>query len=159
MRPGRVLFDVATQRELAQREGRPDTGGVAALGDVVMIPSVKAARDRGVLRAEPMLDRLTSTGVARDDGTITDLDAIIWCTGFRPAVDHLAPLGLSTDTCGHPRTDGTRSIDEPRLHLLGYGDWTGAAAATLIGAGRTARTCVEQIIGRPARKPEPVHTR
>lgn len=156
---GRVLFDVATQRELAQRQGRPDTGGVAALGDIVMIPSVKAARDRGVLRAEPMFDRLTSTGVARHDGSTIDLDAIIWCTGFRPALAHLGPLGLSTDEHGHPRTDGTRSVDEPRLHLLGYGEWTGAAAATLIGAGRTARTCVEQIIGRPARRPEPNHAR
>lgn len=38
---------------------------------------------------------------------------------------------------------------------LPWRDWTGAVSATLIGAGRTARTCVVQIIGRPARRLEP----
>ncbi|WP_164992211.1 hypothetical protein [Streptomyces sp. L2] len=33
----------------------------------------------------------------------------------------------------------TASADEPRLHLLGYGDWTGPASATLIGTGRPTR--------------------
>ena len=43
---GRVLFDVATQRTPRPREGRADTGGVAGLGDIVMVPPVKDARDR-----------------------------------------------------------------------------------------------------------------
>lgn len=34
---------------------------------------------------------------------------------------------------------GTRAAGEPRLHLLGHGDWTGPASATLIGVGRPAR--------------------
>ena len=34
---------------------------------------------------------------------------------------------------------------EPRLHLLGYGDWTGQASATLIGVGRTARAAVHDL--------------
>jgi hypothetical protein len=33
----------------------------------------------------------------------------------------------------------------PRLWLAGYGNWTGAASATLIGAGRTARDLVPRI--------------
>ncbi|WP_425443258.1 hypothetical protein [Streptosporangium canum] len=41
--------------------------------------------------------------------------------------------------------DGTRALAEPRLHLLGYGDWTGPASATLIGAGRTARHLAAEI--------------
>jgi hypothetical protein len=41
---------------------------------------------------------------------------------------------------------GTRAVAEPRLWLLGYGDWTGEASATLIGVGRTARSTVRQVV-------------
>jgi hypothetical protein len=41
--------------------------------------------------------------------------------------------------------DGTRSVREPRLWLVGYGNWTGFASATLIGVGRTARATVTEI--------------
>lgn len=141
---GRVLFDVATQREAARRAGIPDTGGASSLGDIVMVPSVCDARDRGVLHAHPMFDSLTEHGIAYSDGTELACDAIIWCTGFRPHLTHLAPLGLGQDG-DVPLTEGTRSIHEPRLHLLGYGDWTGWASATLVGAGRTAKAAVNHL--------------
>ncbi|POX56471.1 pyridine nucleotide-disulfide oxidoreductase [Streptomyces sp. Ru71] len=141
---GRVLFDVATARRRALDEGRTDTGGVASLGDVVAVPPVRDARDRGLLRAAPMFTRLTPTGAEWADGTRAEADAIIWCTGFRPALSHLAPLRLR-DRRGHIAVDGTRAVDEPRLHLLGYGDWTGPASATLIGVGRSAREAAREI--------------
>jgi putative flavoprotein involved in K+ transport len=113
---GKALFDIATHTP----------GGVGALGDIVAVPPVRDARDRGLLVAQPM----TPTA-------LTDADTVIWCTGFRPALDHLAPLGLR-DRNGHTR-------GEPRLHLLGYGNWTGPASATLIGVGPTARTAVDRL--------------
>lgn len=141
---GRVLFDVATARRRALDEGRGDTGGVASLGDIVAVPAVRAARDAGLLSVKPMFTRLTTTGIQWTDGSRTEADAVIWCTGFRPALAHLAPLGLRGPR-GHFPTDGTHAVGEPRLHLLGYGDWTGPASATLIGVGRTAREAVHQI--------------
>ncbi|MCQ4198657.1 ArsO family NAD(P)H-dependent flavin-containing monooxygenase [Streptomyces coelicoflavus] len=141
---GRVLFDVATARRRALDEGRSDIGGVASLGDVVAVPPVRAARDAGLLRARPMFTRLTATGVQWADGSRSDADVIIWCTGFRPALAHLAPLGLRGPR-GHVATSGTLAVGEPRLHLLGYGDWTGPASATLIGVGRPAREAAQQI--------------
>ena len=69
---------------------------------------------------------------------------MIWCTGFRPALSHLAPLGLRGRR-GHLATDGTRAAGEPLLHLLGYGDWTGPASATLIGVGRPDRDAAHRI--------------
>jgi hypothetical protein len=30
--------------------------------------------------------------------------------------------------------------------LIGYGDWTGTASATLIGVGRTARSAVDEVM-------------
>ena len=141
---GRVLFMVATARRRALDAGRPDPGGVANLGDVVMVPPVREARDRGVLVARPMFARLTRTGVAWADGTEQGADAVLWCTGFRPDLAHLAPLKLRAAD-GRITTEGTRSVAEPRLHLVGYGDWTGPGSATLIGVGRTAREAVAEI--------------
>jgi len=140
---GYDLFSIATRRRQRLEAGLSDDSGVMGLGDIVMVPSVREARDRGVLRAEPMFDRLVPAGVAWGD-RVREVDAIIWCTGFRPALSHLAPLGLR-NAQGHVETKGTQAVDEPRLHLLGYGDWTGPAAATLIGVGRPARDAVASL--------------
>ncbi|MEU9717908.1 ArsO family NAD(P)H-dependent flavin-containing monooxygenase [Streptomyces sp. NPDC047976] len=143
---GRALFDAATARRRALDEGRTDTGGVASLGDIVAVPPVRAARDAGLLTAEPMFSRLAATGVEWADGTTAEAEAVIWCTGFRPALAHFASLRLR-GIRGHIATVGTRAVDEPRLHLLGYGDWTGPASATLIGVGRPARDAAREIAG------------
>ncbi|MFD5484943.1 ArsO family NAD(P)H-dependent flavin-containing monooxygenase [Streptomyces virginiae] len=143
---GRALFDHATARRRALDEGRTDTGGVASLGDIVAVPPVRAARDAGLLTARPMFSRLAATGVEWADATTAEADAVIWCTGFRPALAPFASLRLR-GTRGHIATVGTRAVDEPRLHLLGYGDWTGPASATLIGVGRPARDAAREIAG------------
>lgn len=146
---GRVLFDEAARHTAAGGAGR----GTDRLGDIVMVPSVRRARDLGVLVARPMFERLTPTGAVWADGSELEADAILWCTGFRPALEHLAPLE-PFDAEGRIPLDGNRSVREPRLHLVGYGDWTGAASDTLVGAGRTAAAAVARIIedlrqGRP----------
>jgi putative flavoprotein involved in K+ transport len=141
---GRALFDAATARRRALDQGSTDTGGVASLGDIVAVPPVREARDRGLLTARPMFTRLHSGGVEWADGTRAEADAIIWCTGFRPTLSHLAPLQLRGPR-GHIVTNGTRAVEEPRLRLLGYGDWTGPASATLIGVGRPARETAREI--------------
>ncbi|MEP6560828.1 MAG: ArsO family NAD(P)H-dependent flavin-containing monooxygenase [Nakamurella sp.] len=141
---GRVLFDLASARSAALAAGRGDDGGVSALGDIVMIPTVRDARDRGVLTSRPMFRALTNTGVTWADGTEEPANTILWCTGFRPVLGHLAPLRLPRDD-GHIAVAGTQATTEPRLHLLGYGDWTGPASATLIGVGRTARAAVNDL--------------
>ncbi len=142
---GRVLFDVATARRRALDAGEADPGGVAGLGDVVMVEAVRAARDRGVLAPVAMFERLTPTGAVWADGSERELDAVLSCTGFRPDLEVLSRLGLPR-VDGHVATVGTRARDEPRLHLVGYGDWTGPASATLIGVGRTARGAVAEIM-------------
>jgi thioredoxin reductase len=142
---GRVLFDRATAHYQAQQTG----GSLAAaaqdgLGQVVMVPPVREARARGVLHSVRPFTRLTAHGAVWPDGRETPVDTIIWCTGFFPALAHLAPLGIVT-AAGQVATRGTRALAEPRLWLVGYGDWTGFASATLIGVGRSARQTVEEI--------------
>lgn len=135
---GRELFRVATSA--TQGEGT----GVAGLGDVVVVPPVKRARDAGLLDPRPMFSALEPTGVRFADGQELEVDAVIWCTGFRPALRHLRPLGVRGGG-GRIAMDGTAVVDEPGLFLLGYGDWTGPASATLIGVGRTARDTAARI--------------
>jgi thioredoxin reductase len=142
---GRALFDRATRHYEAREAGRdPQASAEALLGDIVMLPPVKAARERGDLVAVRPFERFTHTGVVWRDGREEPVDTVIWCTGFRPALDHLRPLGV-IEPDGRILTVGTRSIHEPRLWLVGYGEWTGYASATLIGVGRTAKVTVEDI--------------
>lgn len=142
---GRVLFEVASERARALATGGGDTGGVAGLGDIVMVPPVKQARDRGVLHAQPMFTTLTADGVRGGD-TTDKLDAIIWCTGFRPALRHLQPLHLRSDSAAGIALDHNHVHGEPSLVFLGYGDWTGPGSATIIGVGRTARDAVTDLV-------------
>ncbi len=137
---GRVLFERASARVL----GDVDQAATTTLGDIVMVPPVKEARDRGVLTSVRPFERFTATGVVWRDGTETQIDAVLWCTGFRAATEHLRPLGV-VEPDGRIEVLDQRAVEEPRLWLAGYGNWTGAASATLIGAGRTARELVPRI--------------
>jgi len=142
---GRVLFQRATERWRAQMEGRQLDTPVGGLGDVVMVPPVREARSRGVLHAVRPFTRFTSSGVSWEDGREEAIDAVIWCTGFRAALDHLKPLGVVRDD-GRVGVEGTRALGAPGLWLVGYGEWTGIASATLIGVTRTARSTTEEIV-------------
>ena len=141
---GRVLFARATERFKAQQEARIVAVPVGGLGDIVMVPPVKEARERGVLRSVRPFDRFTRTGVVWSDGKQERIDVVIWCTGFRPALAHLGALDV-VEPDGRVVVNGTRSVKRPNLWLVGYGDWTGAASATLIGVTRTARSTVVEI--------------
>lgn len=141
---GRYLFDRATERYQARLEGKPVDERVN-FNSIVMLPPVIEARERGVLTTVPMFTRMTPTGVVWPDGSEEEIDTIIWCTGFRYVLDHLRPLGIVTPD-NTVETEGTRATSEPRLWLVGYGEWTGYASATIIGVGRTARATVNEIV-------------
>lgn len=141
---GRVLFQRATARIKAFQEGRAPDAPPGGLGDIVMVAPVKAARDRGDLGNVRPFARFTATGVVWADGTETDIDAIIWCTGFRPALSPVAGLRL-IEPDGTVALDGTRCRRDPRLWFVGYGTWSGPGSATLIGVGRSARDTAADI--------------
>ncbi|UVE96811.1 ArsO family NAD(P)H-dependent flavin-containing monooxygenase [Dietzia sp. B32] len=133
---GRELFRVAN----AAIRGVGDSGGIADLGDIVAVPPVRAARDAGLLEAIPMFERFTSDGVEWSDGRREPVDTVVWCTGFRPELGHLR--GLLPRRDGRVVTRGVEVQGVPGLFLLGYGDWCGAASATLIGVGQWAKAAV-----------------
>ena len=143
---GRVLFAIATERYHAKQSGRSQDAVPPSLGDIVMVDSVKEARSRGVLKSVRPFSRMTETGVIWADGSEESFDAVIWCTGFRPALDHLNALGIHDDA-GRIEVENTRAVKEPRLWLLGYGEWCGFGSATLIGVQRYARATAAEIQG------------
>jgi len=140
---GRYLFGEATARYRALTEAAAPPPP-RLLGNIVMVESVRRARESGALNAVPMFTSFTDDGVLWPDGRRTREDVVILATGFRPALDHLTPLEVVGPN-GRIEVRGTHSVREPRLWLVGYGEWTGYASATLIGVGRTARATVEEI--------------
>lgn len=119
------------------RAGRPP-GSVVSLTGLPPAPALLAARERGALDRRRMFSRLVADGVEWDDGTHLRADVVLWATGFRAALDHLAPLRLR-EPGGGIRLDGSRVVGDPRVQLVGYGP-----SASTIGAGRAARVAVRE---------------
>ncbi|MER7396158.1 FAD-dependent oxidoreductase [Streptomyces sp. NPDC000151] len=120
------------------RQGLPPRSVVSVTG-LPMTEEMRRARERGVLVRRPMFDRITEDGVRWADGTAYPADAILLATGFRPVIDHLTPLRLR-DPGGGIRMDGTRTVRDPRVHLVGYGP-----SASTIGANRAGRAAARDI--------------
>ncbi|MFE3289665.1 NAD(P)-binding domain-containing protein [Rhodococcus sp. NPDC059234] len=124
------------------RRGLPP-GSVVSVTGLPLTPALRAARERGALRRLPMFDEITADGVRWADGGFQRADVILWCTGFRSALDHLAPLRLRGPG-GGITMDGrlaTRVAADPRVHLLGYGP-----SASTIGANRGGRAAAAELI-------------
>ncbi|MFC9228786.1 NAD(P)-binding domain-containing protein [Streptomyces decoyicus] len=120
------------------RQGLPPRSVVSVTG-LPMTEAIRQARESGVLERLPLFDRVTATGVVWGDGRIVEADVILYATGFRAAIDHLAPLRLR-EPGGGIRMDGTRTLRDARVHLVGYGP-----SASTIGANRAGRAAVGDI--------------
>src|SRR5699024_6974164 len=111
-------------------------------------PRYREAEARGALRRHPMFTSLTGTAVrweGRDgaqDGEWA-ADAVIWATGFRSALDHLAPSRLRGPGGGLTMTGrlATRVEGRPRLPLIRYGP-----SASTIGANRAGRAVAAELL-------------
>ncbi|BDV29368.1 NAD(P)/FAD-dependent oxidoreductase [Microbacterium terricola] len=121
------------------RRGLPP-GSVISVTGMHWTPWARAAQARGVLVRHPMFTSIEENGVRMPDGSLVQADVILWATGFRPALDHLAPLHLRTPE-GGIRVANTRATDEPRLFLIGYGP-----SQSTIGANRAGREAVRAIV-------------
>ncbi|MCB5906346.1 NAD(P)-binding domain-containing protein [Streptomyces pinistramenti] len=132
------------------REGLPPQSVVSVTG-LPMTEAMRQARVRGVLERLPMFARVTPGGVVWADGRTADADVLLYATGFRAAIGHLAPLRLR-EAGGGIRLAGTRVVRDPRIHLVGYGP-----SASTIGANRAGRAAVRdlrRLLG-PADEPGP----
>ncbi|MEO6529094.1 MAG: NAD(P)-binding domain-containing protein [Gemmatimonadaceae bacterium] len=131
------------------RRGLPPSSVVSVTG-LRMTPTVEAMRARGVLHRRPMFTEITEHGVRWDDGTEIRADVILWCTGFRTSLDHLAPLMLRAPEGGIVMTGrlATQVAKDARVHLVGYGP-----SASTIGANRAGAAAAAELLrhlGLPA---------
>ena len=133
---GRFLFDAATQMYEAQKMGKQYKP--PSLGDIVMVDSVKDARNRKVLKSRRPFEKFTGDSLVWANGDEEKIDVVIFCTGFKPALKHLEPLGV-INLEGKADTKGTKSKQMEGLWFVGF------ASATLIGVGRSAKTTVDEI--------------
>lgn len=140
---GRYLFYEANQRFFAKSEETTSEKPSVSLSSIVMVESVKEARARNVLHAVRPFKEFYEHGVVWENGVKESFDAVIWCTGFRSNLKHLESLDIIENN--QVKTQNTRSIKEPNLWLVGYGNWTGFASATIYGVGKTARQTVREI--------------
>lgn len=102
-------------------------------------------------RWQPMFEHIEPDGVRWSDGSFAEVDVILWATGFRHDIDHLAPLHLRTSEGGIALIPGKGDVQtsvtsarDPRIQLVGYG----ASASTIGGnrAGRAAAVAVRDYL-------------
>lgn len=122
------------------RRGLPP-GSVVSVTGLALRPQEEPARLLGVYdRRVPIFTSIETDGVrwaqdALGGPRFEPVDVILWATGFRPAIAHLAPLGL-WGPAGGIQLDrfGTTAVADPRVQLVGYGP-----SASTIGANRAGR--------------------
>lgn len=135
---GRYLFDAATRKY----QGRGSDERLS-LSSIVAVESVREARNRQVYKARRPFKSFYREGIIWPNNQKEEIDAVIWCTGFKTNFSHLRGLDLIEDQ--RIITQHTRSVKEPMLWLVGYGNWTGFASATIYGVGKTARATGREI--------------
>lgn len=138
---GRYLFHQANARYFKNKPYAPK----ATLNDVIQVKTVKEALQRNVYKDYRPFTSFYQDGVVWQNGTHEPFDVVIWCTGFRASLRHLRPLPVFNKN--RIKTKHTRSVLEPALWLVGYGNWTGYASATIYGVGKTARHTAQKIEG------------
>jgi cation diffusion facilitator CzcD-associated flavoprotein CzcO len=120
------------------RRGLPPASVVSVTG-LALRDQEREAERRGAYERHPMFAAIEPDGVRMPDGTLWPADVILWATGFRPAIAHLAPLRLRS-AYGGVELDGTTAVADPRVQLVGYGP-----SASTIGANRAGRVAARGV--------------
>ncbi|MCA0216465.1 MAG: NAD(P)/FAD-dependent oxidoreductase [Actinobacteria bacterium] len=132
-------IEAVRMQDEAARAGRALPSIVSGTG-VPRTRRIQAGIERGVLTPRPIFDSIEPHGVRWKDGAFKRADAIIWSTGFRPELRHLAPLKLREKEGGVVVAQGA-SWKDPRIFFAGYGP-----QASTIGANRAGRMIARQVV-------------
>ncbi|MHA7180809.1 NAD(P)-binding domain-containing protein [Arthrobacter sp. MDB2-24] len=140
-------FDPEWGREVeAEVNARTSAGlppaSVVSVTGLSLTAQYQAGIDAGILVSRGPLAELREQSAVFADGSEEPVDAVLWATGFRAALDHLAPLHLR-EPGGGIRMDGVHVLKEPRLLLVGYG-----ASASTLGASRAGRAAATAAVAR-----------
>ncbi|MGW8483530.1 NAD(P)-binding domain-containing protein [Microbacterium sp. NPDC055903] len=132
-------------------QGLPPESVVSVTGLMLRQQEREAERLGAYADRRPMFERIEPDGVRWADGSFERVDVILWATGFRPAIGHLAPLHLRS-AAGGIQLDhggrGTTAVADPRIQLVGYGP-----SASTIGANRAGRSAATGVRRALAARP------
>lgn len=135
--------DEAGRAAVAQVVARVEAGlpprSVVSVTGLLRTPELDRLLADETLLPRPMFDRITPEGVGLADGSVEPFDILLWATGFRAALRHLAPLSLR-EPGGGITLDGTAVVRDRRLHLVGYGP-----SSSTIGANRAGRQAARDL--------------
>lgn len=138
---GRYLFVQANDRYF--KKETEEYRQKVSLSNIVQIQSVKEGLENGIYKDYRPFKAFYEHGVIWSDNSKETFNVVIWCTGFGTNLSHLQKLDITQNN--RIKTQNTRSVSEPGLWLVGYGNWTGFASATIYGVGKTAKQTVEEI--------------
>ncbi len=138
-------------------QGLPPQSVVSVTG-LMLRPQERTSERLGAYAdRREMFERIEADGVRWADGSFERVDVILWATGFRPAIGHLAPLhlrsaagGIQLDRNGR----GTTAVKDARVQLVGYGP-----SASTIGANRAGRTAATGVQRALAMSPAVIGSR
>ena len=138
------------------RAGLPPRSVVSVTG-LMLREQEREAERLGAYERLPMFDRLVPDGAVwggapagvpgrgRQMEQFERVDVVLWATGFRPDVDHLAPLHLRSPRggiqLGATLATSTTAVADPRVQLVGYGP-----SASTIGANRAGRAAANAVV-------------
>lgn len=138
---GRYLF-IQANESYFNKETKEYNQRVS-LSDIVQVESVKEGLQKDIYKDFRPFKAFYEYGVIWSNGKKEKFDVVIWCTGFKPNLDHLQKLNIIDKN--RIETNYTQSVKEPGLWLVGYGNWTGFASATIFGVGKTAKHTAKEI--------------
>lgn len=124
-------------------QGLPPQSVVGVTGLMLRPQEREAERLGAYADRRPMFQSIEADGVRWADGSFEQVDVILWATGFRPAIGHLAPLQLRSEAGGIQLDRGgrgTTAVKDPRIQLVGYGP-----SASTIGANRAGRSAAKGV--------------
>jgi cation diffusion facilitator CzcD-associated flavoprotein CzcO len=125
--------------------GLPPRSVVSVTG-LMLRPQEQRAARLGAYNRRPMFSRIEPDGVRWADGSFEPADVILWATGFRATLGHLAPLHLRSRQGGiqliapFDRHTFTSAARDRRVHFVGYGP-----SASTIGANRAGRVAARAV--------------
>ncbi|OEU86626.1 FAD-dependent oxidoreductase [Streptomyces abyssalis] len=97
----------------------------------------RAALARGAPDVRPMFTGIEGSKITWSDGSVEDVDALVFATGYRPDLGYLAPFG-ALDRRGLPLRRGDVSPAGPALAYVGLEWQRSLSSASLRGVGRDA---------------------
>ncbi len=104
--------------------------------------------EAGRITTRPDVDAFDGDTVRFVGGAHEAFDAVLWATGYRPALGHLAGLVETDPASGLPAMREMESIDAPGLFFLGLDQQTDFTSRMLRGIRRDAMRLADRLVAR-----------